>query len=58
MKKEFSETTVGKLLDRFSNTGEIGTVETKIETKSLVLVGLVIIGSAVAIMAIKKYIFK
>ena len=58
MKKQFSETTVGKLIERFSNTGEIGSVETSIETKSLVLLGLVIVSSAIVIMALKKFVFK
>lgn len=58
MKKEFKDTTVGKLIERFSNTGEIGSVETTIETKSLILIGVVIVASAVVIMALKKYVFK
>ena len=58
MAKDFKDTTVGKILDRFSSTGEIGTVETSLQTKSIVILGAVIIISGVAIMALKKYVFK
>lgn len=56
--KNFKDTTVGKMLDRFANTGEIGQVETKIETKSLVMLGLVVVSSAVIIMLLKKFVIK
>lgn len=58
MSKEFKDTTVGKLLDRFGSTGEIGVMSHSVETKSLLIMGGIIIFTGVALMALKKYVFK
>jgi hypothetical protein len=58
MAKEFKDTTLGKFIDRFSDTGEIGSMNHSIETKSILIFGAVVIGAGVVLMVIKKYIFK
>lgn len=58
MAKEFKETTVGKIIDRFTNTGEIGTMKHTFSGASIALFAVAIIVACVGILLIKKYLIK
>lgn len=58
MAKEFKETTVGKIIDRFTNTGEIGTMNHSISGGSIALLTVAVVVAGVTILLIKKYFFK
>lgn len=58
MAKEFKETTVGKIIDRFTNTGEIGTMNHTLSGASIALIAVAIVMAGVGILLIKKYIIK
>lgn len=58
MAKDFKETTVGKIIDRFTNTGEIGTMKHTFSGASIALIALAIVVAGIGLLLIKKYIIK
>jgi hypothetical protein len=58
MDKKFEETTFGKFINRFSNTGEIGKMDHSIETKSILILGAVALATGILLFTINKYFFK
>lgn len=58
MEKDFKDSTVGKLIDRFANSGEIGVMDHKVSTQSILIMGAVVLAVGIALMALKKFVFK
>lgn len=58
MAQEEKKTAVGKYIDRLFNNGELGSMSHSFDTSTMLMLGAIAIVSAVAIMALKKYVFK
>lgn len=58
MDKRFEETTVGKLINRFADTGEMGTMNHTVSNGTVLKIGIAIVVAGLALFAIKKILFK
>ena len=58
MTKPFTETLVGGILERVKDGKPVASMEHSIDTMTIVKFGVAILGTAILIIIIKKFVFK